>query len=74
MRPRHESLDDNAKFLRMNSKVDEDDFANKLKTQSYQDLNKEFWERHKWYLTAVVCFVTLNVLSVTSYMIRETDF
>ena len=65
---------ENRRFIKMNSTVDEDDFANKLKTQSYQDLNKEFWTRHKWYLTAVVCFVTLNVLSVTSYMIRETDF
>jgi len=74
VKDRSDSYADNDQFLKLNSKVDEDDFANKLKTQSYQDLNKEFWTRHKWYLTAVVCFVTLNVLSVTSYMIRETDF
>lgn len=74
VRSRSRSDVENIRFLKLNSKVDEDDFANKLKTQSFQDLNKEFWTRHKWYLTAVVCFVTLKVLSVTSYMIRETDF
>ena len=73
-RDRSDSYHDNNQFLTLNSNVDEDTFANKLKTQSYQDLNIEFWARHKWYLTAVVCFVTLNVLTITSYMIRETDF
>ena len=55
-------------FMKVNSRNDEDEFVNKLKTRSYQDLNKEFWVKHKWYLVAVVCFVTLHVLHATSYI------
>jgi hypothetical protein len=60
-------------FMRTNSAVKRDDFLNKLKSSSVKDLNKEFWENHKWYLTYVMCFVTLHVLYVTSFVLTEED-
>jgi len=60
-------------YMKLNSQTDDDDFMNKLRTNSYQDLNKKFWVKHKWYLTAVVCYVTLHVLHVTSFIIRERE-
>lgn len=60
----------NKLYLKQNRRRDSDEFVNNLKTRSYQDLNSEFWIRHRWYLTAVVCFVTLHVLYATAYIVR----
>eukprot|EP00603_Paraphysomonas_imperforata_P008293 CAMPEP_0114421826 /NCGR_PEP_ID=MMETSP0103-20121206/5287_1 /TAXON_ID=37642 ORGANISM="Paraphysomonas imperforata, Strain PA2" /NCGR_SAMPLE_ID=MMETSP0103 /ASSEMBLY_ACC=CAM_ASM_000201 /LENGTH=1351 /DNA_ID=CAMNT_0001590377 /DNA_START=358 /DNA_END=4413 /DNA_ORIENTATION=- len=73
-RSRTESTCADQTFIERNTTTDQDDFVNKLKTRSYHELNREFWHRHRWYLTAVVCYVTMHVLSVTSYMISETSF
>jgi hypothetical protein len=73
-RTRTESTCADESFIERNTNADQDDFVNKLKTRSYHELNREFWHRHRWYLTAVVCYVTMHVLSVTSYMISETSF
>jgi hypothetical protein len=73
-RARAESTCADQAFIERNTNTDQDDFVNKLKTRSYHELNREFWHRHRWYLTAVVCYVTMHVLSVTSYMISETSF
>ena len=60
-------------FMRTNSEVKKDEFLNKLKSNSVKDLNKEFWDNHKWYLTYVMCFVTLHVLYVTSFVLTEEN-
>jgi hypothetical protein len=73
-RTRTESTCADQTFIERNTNTNQDDFVNQLKTRSYHELNREFWHRHRWYLTAVVCYVTLHVLSVTSYMISETSF
>jgi hypothetical protein len=70
-RPRRASDIADTVFIRLNSQSDKDDFVNKLKTNSYRDLSEEYWLRHKWYLAMVVCFVTLQVLRVTSFILRE---
>ena len=46
---------------------------NKLKENSAGELNREFWQNHKKYLLHVMCFVTLHVLYVTSFVLKEND-
>ena len=68
---RRGSSTESRKFIRTNSEMKKDDFLNKLKSNSVKDLNKEFWINHKWYLTYMMCFVTLHVLYVTSFVLNE---
>ena len=72
-RPRRASDIADTVFIRINSQCHDDDFVNKLKTNSYRDLSEEYWLRHKWYLAMVVCFVTLQVLRVTSFILRDLE-
>ena len=73
-RTRRSSTVDDRFFIYRNTVSERDDFVKYLKNRSYYDMNQDFWRRHRWYLTAVVCYVTMHVLSVTSFMINETSF
>ena len=70
---RRGSMTESKNFMRTNSEVKKDDFLNKLKSSSAKDLNKEFWVNHRYYLTFVMCFVTLHVLYVTSFVLTGED-
>ena len=60
-------------FLKNNatSSKKKDTFLNKLKENSAGELNKEFWNNHKLYLFHVMCFVTLHVLYITSFVLKD---
>ena len=62
-------------FVNTNAKTEEknDNFLNKLKANSAGELNREFWQNHKRYLFHVMGFVTLHVLYVTSFVLKEND-
>jgi phenylpropionate dioxygenase-like ring-hydroxylating dioxygenase large terminal subunit len=49
------------------------ELVDNMQKKSYKDMNAEFWVTHKWYLAAVVCFVTLNVLYTTAYIVTTYD-
>ena len=62
-------------FVKTNANNNEknDNFLNKLKGNSAGELNREFWKDHKYYLFHVTCFVTLHVLYVTSFVLKENE-
>jgi hypothetical protein len=63
-------------FVKTNAQSNEkknDNFLNKLKGNSAGELNREFWQNHKMYLFNVMAFVTLHVLYVTSFVLKEND-
>lgn len=68
---RRESELADSKFMRRMAKRHSSELVDNLQKKSYKDMNSEFWVTHKWYLACVVCFVTLNVLYSTSYIVSQ---
>lgn len=68
---RRESELADSKFMRRMAKRHSSELVDNLQKRSYKDMNSEFWVTHKWYLACVVCFVTLNVLYSTSYIVSQ---
>lgn len=60
-----------SKFMRRMAKRHSSELVDNLQKKSYKDMNSEFWATHTWYLACVVCFVTLNVLYSTSYIVSQ---
>ena len=61
------------KFMDRMGKRHSSELVNNLQKRSYKDINAEFWDTHLWYLACVVCFVTLNVLYTTSYIMTQNE-
>jgi hypothetical protein len=70
---RRESDLANSKFMNRMAKRHSSELVDNMQKKSYKDMNAEFWVTHKWYLAAVVCFVTLNVLYTTAYIVTTYD-
>ncbi len=66
---RRESDLADSKFMHRMGKRHSSELVDNMQKKSYKDMNAEFWVTHKWYLACVVCFVTLNVLYTTSYIV-----
>lgn len=70
---RRESELADTKFMHRMAKRHSSELVDNLQKRSYKDLNAEFWDTHWWYLACVVCFVTLNVLYATSYIVNRYE-